>query len=99
VRVDPLQIEQILMNLAANARDAMPQGGHWRIETSGVTLDDEYVHCKRAVLPTGRYALITVSDAGAGIPPEHLPHILEPFYTTKPFAKGTGWTWRPSTEV
>jgi len=90
VRVDPLQIEQILMNLAANARDAMPQGGHLRIETSNERLDDAYVQCKNAVIPTGRYALITVSDDGAGIPPEHLPHIFEPFFTTKPLGKGTG---------
>ncbi|HEX4783048.1 MAG TPA: PAS domain S-box protein [Candidatus Sulfotelmatobacter sp.] len=90
VRVDPLQIEQILMNLAANARDAMPQGGHLRIETSDVNLDDEYIHCKHASIPTGRYALITVSDDGAGILPAHLPHIFEPFYTTKPLGKGTG---------
>jgi two-component system, cell cycle sensor histidine kinase and response regulator CckA len=90
VRVDPLQIEQILMNLAANARDAMPQGGHLRIETSNERLDDAYVQGKKALIPTGRYALITVSDDGAGIPPEHLPHIFEPFFTTKPLGKGTG---------
>ncbi|PYX49722.1 MAG: hypothetical protein DMG79_07850 [Acidobacteria bacterium] len=90
VRVDPLQIEQILMNLASNARDAMPQGGHLRIETSDERLDDAYVQCKKAVIPIGRYALITVSDDGAGIPTEHLPHIFEPFYTTKPSGKGTG---------
>ena len=90
VRVDPVQIEQILMNLAANARDAMPQGGHLRIETTDVTLDDDYIHHKLAVIPVGRYVLITVSDDGAGIPAEHLPHIFEPFYTTKPLGEGTG---------
>lgn len=90
VRVDPLQIEQVLMNLAANARDAMPQGGHLRIETSAMKLDDDYIDRKPAVIPPGRYALITVSDDGTGIPPEHLPHIFEPFYTTKPAGQGTG---------
>jgi two-component system, cell cycle sensor histidine kinase and response regulator CckA len=90
VRVDPVQIEQILMNLCANARDAMPQGGRLRIETSRITIDEEYVHNKPAVIPTGHYALITVSDNGSGIPAGDLPHIFEPFYTTKPLGEGTG---------
>jgi two-component system cell cycle sensor histidine kinase/response regulator CckA len=90
VRVDPLQIEQILMNLAANARDAMPQGGHLRIENSNVRLEHDYIHCHQAAIPPGHYVLITVSDDGGGIPPEHMPHIFEPFYTTKPAGKGTG---------
>jgi len=78
------------MNLAANARDAMPQGGHLQIETSDIRLDDSYLHGKPAVIPKGHYALIIVSDDGKGIPPEDLPHIFEPFYTTKPSGKGTG---------
>jgi len=90
VRVDPLQVEQILMNLASNARDAMLQGGHLRVESSDVRLEHDYIHCHQAAIPPGRYALITVSDDGNGIPPEHLPHIFEPFYTTKPAGKGTG---------
>jgi two-component system, cell cycle sensor histidine kinase and response regulator CckA len=90
VRVDPMQIEQILMNLAANARDAMPQGGHLRIETADVVLDDQYIHEKPAVIPKGRYVMITFSDDGKGIPPEDLPHIFEPFYTTKKPGEGTG---------
>jgi PAS domain S-box-containing protein len=90
VRVDPVQIEQILMNLATNARDAMPQGGKLTIETSDIYLDDQYVHKKHAIIPTGHYALLTVSDNGHGIPADHLPHIFEPFYTTKPLGKGTG---------
>lgn len=90
VRVDPVQIEQVLMNLAANARDAMPQGGQLRIETANAYLDEEYVQCRAAVIPTGHYALVTVSDNGSGIPREDLPHIFEPFYTTKPSGKGTG---------
>jgi two-component system, cell cycle sensor histidine kinase and response regulator CckA len=90
VRIDPVQIEQILMNLAANARDGMPQGGHLRIETADVTLDENYVHRKHAVIPLGHYAAITVSDDGSGIPAQHLPHIFEPFYTTKPPGEGTG---------
>jgi two-component system, cell cycle sensor histidine kinase and response regulator CckA len=90
VRADPMQIEQVLMNLAVNACDAMPQGGILTIETSHIFLDDDYVRGKHAIIPTGHYALLTVSDNGVGIPKDHLPHIFEPFYTTKPSGKGTG---------
>jgi two-component system, cell cycle sensor histidine kinase and response regulator CckA len=90
IRLDPMQIEQILMNLAANARDAMPQGGRCTIETTNVYLAEPYAAAKKAVIPTGRYAVLTVTDTGLGIPPEHLLHIFEPFYTTKPSGKGTG---------
>jgi len=90
IKADPVQIEQILMNLAANARDAMPEGGRLTIETADVYLDDAYVQQKHAVIPTGHYVQLTVSDNGVGIPPEELPHIFEPFYTTKAEGKGTG---------
>ncbi|MGA8869262.1 MAG: response regulator [Candidatus Sulfotelmatobacter sp.] len=90
VRLDPVQIEQILMSLAANSRDAMPQGGRFTIETSSVYLDDEYIQKKRAVIPVGQYVLLTVSDTGVGIPADHLAHIFEPFYTTKSTGQGTG---------
>ena len=90
VRIDPVQLEQVLMNLAANARDAMPEGGHLSIETSDAHLTSDYIHGKPAVIPLGRYTLITVTDDGCGIPREDLPHIFEPFYSTKPSGKGTG---------
>jgi two-component system, cell cycle sensor histidine kinase and response regulator CckA len=90
VRLDPVQIEQILMNLAANSRDAMPQGGRCTIETSNAQLDEQYIDRKRAVIPAGRYAVLTVTDTGAGIHADHLSHVFEPFYTTKPSGKGTG---------
>src|SRR5271163_335030 len=67
VRLDPVQIEQILMNLAANSRDAMPQGGRFRIETSHAQLDEQYAGRKPAVIPTGRYVLLTITDTGTGI--------------------------------
>ncbi len=90
MRLDPVQIEQILMNLAANSRDAMPQGGRLTIQTSNVRLDEQYAEQKKAVIPIGRYVVLTVTDTGSGIPADHLAHVFEPFYTTKPSGKGTG---------
>ncbi len=90
VRLDPVQIEQILMNLAANSRDAMPQGGRCTIATSNAQLDEQYIDHKQAVIPIGRYAVLAMTDTGAGIPADDLPHVFEPFYTTKPSGEGTG---------
>ncbi len=89
VKADPIQVEQILMNLAANARDAMPNGGNLTIETAAIRLDEAYVQ-KHAIAPTGNYVLLTVTDSGLGIPPQHLPHIFDPFYTTKEESEGRG---------
>lgn len=90
VRLDPVQIEQILLNLAANSRDAMPQGGRLTIQTSDIFLDEEYADHKKAMIPRGRYSVMTISDNGAGISADHLSHVFEPFYTTKPAGAGTG---------
>ncbi len=89
VKADPVQIEQILMNLAANARDAMPKGGRLVIETANLRLEDAYIQ-EHSMVPPGPYVLLTVTDSGSGIAPEHLSHIFEPFYTTKEEGKGTG---------
>jgi two-component system, cell cycle sensor histidine kinase and response regulator CckA len=89
IKADPMQIEQIVMNLATNARDAMPTGGNLVIETSNVRLDETYAQ-NHQIVPPGDYVLLTVSDSGQGIGAEHLPHIFEPFYTTKDSGKGTG---------
>jgi len=89
VKADPVQIEQVLMNLAGNARDAMPDGGKLTIETIAINLDEEYVQ-KHAAVPAGDYILLTVTDSGMGIAPQHLPHIFEPFYSTKEENEGTG---------
>ncbi len=89
VRADPVQIEQVVMNLAANARDAMPGGGMLTIETATVHVDESYIQ-RHSIVPEGDYVLLTVTDSGQGIATEHLPHIFEPFYTTKEAGKGTG---------
>jgi two-component system, cell cycle sensor histidine kinase and response regulator CckA len=89
VKVDPGQIEQVIMNLAVNARDAMPRGGTLRIATANVRLDPESA-ARHIVGAPGRYVALTVRDTGCGIPPDVLSHVFEPFFTTKPVGKGTG---------
>jgi two-component system cell cycle sensor histidine kinase/response regulator CckA len=89
VRVDRMQMEQVLMNLAINARDAMPEGGTLTIETANVepSASDAATH---AGMRRGGYVRLTVSDTGSGMDQETLAHIFEPFFTTKPADKGTG---------
>ncbi len=88
VFIDPAQLDQVLLNLAINARDAMPQGGTLQLE-----VDTSDIHGAPAALlgvVTGRYVTVAVADTGSGIPPELLGHIFEPFVTTKPVGAGTG---------
>ncbi|HEV7376631.1 MAG TPA: response regulator [Pyrinomonadaceae bacterium] len=89
VFADPAQIEQVIMNLGVNARDAMPQGGQLTIETSNVELDEGYRRKYPYVSP-GKYVQIMVSDMGSGMDEETQAHIFEPFFTTKEIDKGTG---------
>ncbi len=89
VEADPVQVEQVLVNLCVNARDAMPDGGRITIATSVVDISEEFVE-RRRWARTGRFALLSVSDTGPGIPPEIREHIFEPFFTTKDVGKGTG---------
>jgi PAS domain S-box-containing protein len=89
VEADPVQIEQVLVNLCVNARDAMPDGGRIAISTSVVDIGDAFVEQHRWARK-GRFVLLKVSDAGPGIPPGILDHIYEPFFTTKDVGKGTG---------
>jgi two-component system cell cycle sensor histidine kinase/response regulator CckA len=89
VRADKRQLEQVLMNLVVNARDAMPTGGEIRIATQHVTLDTP-LERDQATVPAGHYATIEVSDQGVGIPADKLQKVFEPFYTTKRTGEGTG---------
>ncbi len=89
VCVDPSQFEQILLNLAVNARDAMPSGGTLSIDTSNTELDEDDV-ADRTELSPGRYVRFRVSDTGSGMPPEVADRAFEPFFTTKPQGAGTG---------
>ncbi len=88
VRADAGQIEQVIMNLAVNARDAMPSGGKLTIETSNITLDEEHARFQAPLKP-GNYIMLSITDTGAGMDSETKSHIFEPFFTTKG-PKGTG---------
>jgi PAS domain S-box-containing protein len=88
-RIDPGQLEQVLLNLALNGRDAMPEGGRLLVETAQVELDEQDAAARRDVTP-GRHAVLAVSDEGRGLSDEARAHLFEPFFTTKARGEGTG---------
>ena len=89
VKADPGQIEQVILNLIVNARDAMPDGGQLWIETKNVELNASFAGDQSSIKP-GSHVMLSVRDTGVGITPDTLPHIFEPFYTTKESSRGTG---------
>ena len=89
IRMDPTQVDQVIMNLIVNARDAMEAGGILRLETDNVSLDNAVVR-QHPEIEAGEYVRLTVRDTGCGMGPETLQHLFEPFYTTKETGKGTG---------
>jgi len=89
IKADPAQLEQVIMNLAVNARDAIHDGGSLTIETANVDLDEEYADSHISVTP-GSYVMLTVSDSGCGMDDEVMAHLFDPFFTTKSKERGTG---------
>jgi PAS domain S-box-containing protein len=89
LHADPGMMDQVLVNLVVNARDAMLEGGHLVVETSAAEFD-EFAAAHSPQVRTGAFVCLSVSDSGCGIPPEHMPRIFEPFFTTKPAGRGTG---------
>jgi CheY-like chemotaxis protein len=87
---DETQLESCLLNLAVNARDAMPSGGRLTFETTTTTLSAQKANRLRPSLPAGHYVCLKVSDTGQGVDPEIIDHIFEPFFSTKPTGEGTG---------